>query len=800
MPGAASWLATVNNSMNPTVSFELSSPGGSTATIVVAGRTAHFSPDMLGSYVVKVRGTDSRGASFETDYAFNATNRAPIGNVAVTPTFTATPTVMPPQSVTVGGNVLLDASASTDPDGDTVNVSFELTSPAGSGATIAVVGKTAHFSPDVLGTYNVRVSGVDGRGASFETRYSFVADNRAPQPVTLASVNPVVADAGTTLVTTSVGYDVQIDSSTSSDPDGDAFTRQWVLASVPSGSAATMQGAASATSVGLSPDVLGDYTLKLTLTDSTGAKSVKTVTVRANNRRPVAQVTSNATPQSLPNAPGITVPLGTTVTLRGDTSTDADGDTLAYAWFLDTAPAGSHAALSSSTAAAPTFTADAEGTYVFRLRVTDPHGAFSERDVILDIGTHPPVAQVDRGTVTVLADTAANASAALSYDADGDALTYQWSLDARPAGSSAALAVTNTAAVSFTPDIAGTYVLAARVSDGHSTSVAYVNVKALSAFQPAVALGFVPGASHYSLGLDRVVFGAASPAALHTVDPFTGAQSAIPLPAAIKNFSLSPDGKLAAVLHEGVVTLVDLVNGIVLHSTNTGGSQTESLVTNAGIIYSIGQTGGQWVNEPVVVIDGRTGVKFTQPTGFGFAEFYGTEYGVLAPSLNKVFFIAQGLSPSSISWFGFDPATSTVTVAGDAGTGWSFPMYSPIWMASDDSVVFSESGDYFRADTLAYAGQLTGAQGMFAFVHSAADQEADALVGAAGGAYPTSYLRFTGPFLFPDTSITWPTIGGQTAYGRNIFRSASGAHVVLVQTGSNGIDGHAVTGYALLAN
>ncbi|HEY8973056.1 MAG TPA: putative Ig domain-containing protein, partial [Burkholderiaceae bacterium] len=298
------------------VTFDIVAPAGSTATLSVAGRTARFSPDLLGTYVVRVHGTDGRGASFESDYPFDASDRAPISTVAVTPTFTATPLQMPSVPVTVGANIGLDATATTDPDGDPVTVTFELTQPASSTAALSVNGRAAHFSPDVLGAYEVRVRGIDGRGASFETRYPFDANNRAPSPVTVATVTPVVADAGSTVVTTSVGYDVLIDSGASSDPDvADGYlVRNWVLASVPAGSQATLQGAATATSVGLSPDMLGDYVVHLTVTDGQGAQSMRTVIVRANNRRPVAQVTTNATPQSLPSAPSFRVPLGTQVT------------------------------------------------------------------------------------------------------------------------------------------------------------------------------------------------------------------------------------------------------------------------------------------------------------------------------------------------------------------------------------------------------------------------------------------------------------------------------------------------------
>jgi hypothetical protein len=240
----------------------------------------------------------------------------------------------------------------------------------------------------------------------------------------------------------------------------------------------------------------------------------------------------------------------------------------------------------------------------------------------------------------------------------------------------------------------------------------------------------------------------------------------------------------------------------VLTSTSTDGSQTDALVTNAGVIYAIGQTGGQWVfTDPVVVIDGRAGRKIPQNAySYGSAQFYGTQYGVLAPSLNKVFFMATGLSPEDLNWFSFDPSQSLVTGAGGTGQAWQYSTGLPVWMAGDDSVVFTASGTYFRTDTYAYAGRLDGITSMFSFSHSAHDQEALVLTGAAGGAWPTSYQRFTGAFLFPDTPVTLPLVGGQQAYGLQVYHSASDAHVVLVQTGSNGVDGHSVTGYALLAN
>ena len=62
---------------------------------------------------------------------------------------------------------------------------------------------------------------------------------------------------------------------------------------------------------------------------------------------------------------------GAAVTLNGSGSSDANGDPLTYSWSLTSRPAGSTATLAGATTAAPTFGADAAGTYVASLVVND---------------------------------------------------------------------------------------------------------------------------------------------------------------------------------------------------------------------------------------------------------------------------------------------------------------------------------------------------------------------------------------------------------------------------------------------
>jgi hypothetical protein len=59
------------------------------------------------------------------------------------------------------------------------------------------------------------------------------------------------------------------------------------------------------------------------------------------------------------------------VKLNGAASTDANNDTLSYAWTLASKPPGSAATLTAPTTAAPSFTADVVGTYVASLVVND---------------------------------------------------------------------------------------------------------------------------------------------------------------------------------------------------------------------------------------------------------------------------------------------------------------------------------------------------------------------------------------------------------------------------------------------
>lgn len=390
-----------------------------------------FVADLPGSYVAQLIVNDGFVDSAPDSVLVTAVNDPPVADAG------------PDQGAPIGQSVTLDGTGSFDPNGSPLTYAWTFVGmPAGSASTLDDdTSATPSFTVDLPGTYELTLVVNDGQLDS------------APDAVTVSTINsPPVADAGPDQ-SAAVTDLVTLDGSGSSDVDGDPLTFQWTLVSAPAGSGATLSST-TAVMPTFTVDLPGSYVAELIVDDGAASSAADSVTVSTVNSPPVADA-----------GPDQSVAVTDVVTLDGSGSSDVDGDPLTYLWMLTSVPAGSTATLSSPTDVMPTFNVDLPGSYTAELIVNDGTTDSTADTVTVSTVNSPPVANAGPDQ-TEPVGTAVTLDGSASTDVDGDALTYQWTLIAVPAGSAAALSDPNVVMPSFTLDLAGTYVAQLVVDDG----------------------------------------------------------------------------------------------------------------------------------------------------------------------------------------------------------------------------------------------------------------------------------------------------------------------------------------------
>ena len=769
-----------------------SRPTGSQVGLASANTaTATFVPDIAGTYVLQLTVTDSIGQTASQSVSISVNNTPPVAVVISKVVFDDSSPVKPTQNVALGAIISFDASGAAATGDDPVAITWSMDEePATSTASLAINGVLAHFTADVAGEYKVRVRATHQAGDFAESTYVF--DAFAPPAAVL------VAQSGTTIsgsFSAYKGYQIVLDGSQSTGPAGDVLTKQWTLTSKPSGSNAQLSAQTGDFS-NFVADQAGTYVVKLSVLDSTtGVTSTYTDTI-AVVVGPTAQIDGGAAPVGNVSAPTFVSVPGEAVTLRGSGSYEAGGSALTYLWTLTTRPAGSTASIGSPTSTNITFTPDVAGTYGVTLRVMDTAGNSNQQTAVINVGPLAPVAIVDQPQASVLLGGTVHISAAASYDPDALSLSYSWSVDARPAGSTATISTPTSASMSFQPDKSGSYALTVTVSNGSQSSVASVALNAFSASAGTVPLGYLPLQVVFSRATGKAAIVSTNPNALHIVDPSHATDVSVPLPSGVKALALSPDGSLAGVLHEGVVSLVDMQAGTLIRSSLTNGSQTTIALNNSGLMYLLGQTGGQWVTPAITIEDGRTG-NFVTPGYDPFAIVYGTMSSIYSDGNNKLFILWTQLSPSQINAITLDPATGNDTGSRGSPYWGDYPMTAPLYLGGDQSLLFTSAGTYFATSDLHYVGTFNLGGPLQSMSHSSTAQEAVVLPAINGTPYyygqptqyPASYKRFTGSLLFAAPDVPLPLVAGVQSYGVAIFHDSADKHVMLVQTGTSQVNG-----------
>lgn len=223
----------------------LSVPTNSVATLSeVSSATPSFTPDQEGAYSIQLTVND--GVVERSD----------------TVVILATKPIVKIEgggSVSVNATVLLNGSASSDPEGDALTYLWELSSkPEGS---LSVLNNPTQastlFIPDEAGPYEVNLTISD----SFSESKATVVFN-ASTPIAIAVENTNDGDSSI----------ISLDGSGSSDPQGDSLDYTWQIISKPENSIATITNDRSATPT-FSPDQVGTYTFVLIVSDGYSVSS-----------------------------------------------------------------------------------------------------------------------------------------------------------------------------------------------------------------------------------------------------------------------------------------------------------------------------------------------------------------------------------------------------------------------------------------------------------------------------------------------------------------------------------------------
>lgn len=259
--------------------------------------------------------------------------------------------------------ILLDASASIDPNGDELSFTWTLVSKPGTSLAEVPNPHAPRLSvvADQAGEYGLRLVVSDGE-LVVEEEVTVMAVNE--RPVAHAGSNQSVL----------VGAEVFLDGTASRDPNGDPLTHRWQMVSRPADSAAELLDA-SAVVARFTADVRGRYEVALEVSDGELSHSAMAV---------VAAGITITPPIAMARADRAQVMVGETVTLDGSGSSHPEGLPLTHRWRIAARPQNSVARFADPGAVRPSFVADAEGSYRIELVVSD--GFAESAPAVVEVG------------------------------------------------------------------------------------------------------------------------------------------------------------------------------------------------------------------------------------------------------------------------------------------------------------------------------------------------------------------------------------------------------------------------------
>ncbi len=436
-------------------------PSSSTATIINDELPlAKIETDLVGVYKVGLIVTSGEQSSLEEILWLTTLNTRPVANLKED------------RTISVGDFVTIDGSESSDLEQSSLTYNWSFKSkPAGSSASLSGASDTASFTADLSGDYIVELFVNDGTSDSKTRTITFSTVNSAPKAV-----------ANESFIST-IGTDLELNASQSTDYDNDTLTYEWSVLYSPDESMNEITNPSINPAL-FTADVNGIYIFQVIALDSTKKSKPYVFSMEVNNTIPVAEIVIGSpfieTAQSFE--------------VDGSLSSDQNNDPLIYKWSLLSKPSGSNTSIPTSSSEFLNFTPDISGTYELQLIVNDGYEDSSAVNVSLE-ATYRPIANIN-GNTSVNVGEMLKLNALGSQDQDGDELTYNWSLSSKPNESLAPLGNFNDEEMKFIVDVDGNYTFSLVVNDGKLNSApAFMNVTAVKFINTAPVINDIPGQS-----------------------------------------------------------------------------------------------------------------------------------------------------------------------------------------------------------------------------------------------------------------------------------------------------------------
>jgi ribosomal protein L14 len=434
--------------------------GPATFTLGTANAaTTTLSNLVQGVYTFRLTVTDNNGATGTDDVVVTvnaAANQPPTANAGNNITLT-----LPTNTTTLVGS-------GTDPDGTISGYAWTKVSGPATFTLTNANAATATLTNLVQGVYTFRLTVTDNSGATATDDVTVTVNASVP-----ANLAPV-AIAGNNVTLNLPVNSTTLNGTGSFDPDGTIAGYAWTKVSGPA--TYTLANANAATTA-LSNLVAGTYVFQLTVTDNNGATDDDNITIIVSsvaNQPPTANAGNNIV---------LTLPLNST-NLNGGGSTDADGTISSYAWTRVSGP--TTFTLANANAAATGLSNLVQGTYVFRLTVTDNAGATATDDVTVTVNPAPNQAPTANAGSDITLTLPINSTilTGSGYDPDGTIATYGWARISGPA--TFTLVNANTASTGLNGLVQGVYVFRLTVTDNSgATATDNITITVNAATPPA---------------------------------------------------------------------------------------------------------------------------------------------------------------------------------------------------------------------------------------------------------------------------------------------------------------------------